>query len=94
MAAAHDGWLKSTFGIDVAATGRWLKDEAHDATKAVGEFDDRHGQILTRTAGVAQAVGGGLEAMAGAAIVTSGGAVTATGVGAVPAAGMGSAGGR
>ncbi len=71
-------------GGSLARAWQWSRHEAASASYAVGEFDSRHRNVLTRAAGVAQAVGGVAEAVTGGVTVAAGATASATGVGAVP----------
>ncbi|MGV2112114.1 PAAR-like domain-containing protein [Agrobacterium salinitolerans] len=62
----------------------WTGQKLDEAGKAISEFDENNGRIVTRTVGGLQAVGGAAEAVAGAALAGVGGAATGTGVGAAP----------
>ena len=62
----------------------WTKGEAAAAGSAVGAFDASHGHVLTRAAGVAQAVGAVGEGVVGAGMAGLGAAATPTGVGTAP----------
>jgi hypothetical protein len=77
----------STWGSIASTLGQgwdWAKQETSAAGHAVGDFDATHGHVLTRAAGVAQAVGGTVEGITGLGLAGVGGAATGTGVGAAP----------